>query len=268
MNQLRWHRLAPVLLAVVALGVIASLPVKIARGDDIASIRVREPVATIVKGVTVSQEFPAKGEEIRSLGLFLSRYGSVTRGSFLVTIDSQLGEQWQPLASESVPIAALRDRPTDPYAFRFRQPLAVTMDQRVRITVQSPEGDATNAIQWWSNPDFTHEGYAARVNGKQQEGILCFTVTYEPAIGRLIQVLGPAWTRATIFLNTGWQVMLLIGLGAIALSFVVIARLLVRFAPAASGGPPDASLTAHPGRREHSESNHASLSHTDELREP
>ncbi|GEM_PF-2986380 len=231
MNLGRLRPFVPVLIAVAALGAIACLPVSIARGDDIAVTRVREPAATIVKGVVVSQEFTAKGEAIRSLGLYLSRYGSAKAGTVQVTIDIQRGGQWQSLSLTSVPIAALSDTASDNYPLNFPQPLAVTIGQPLRITVQSSEADPVSAITWWSNPDFTHDGYAARVNGKQQEGILCFTVSYQPYSGRLIQLLEPAWKRATIFLSLGWQTVLLSGFATIALSFLVVARHLLRLSP-------------------------------------
>ena len=57
------------------------------------------------------------------------------------------------------------------------------MNQPIRMTVQSSEAEPASAIQWWSNPDFTPDGYVARVNGKQQAGILCFASPINPEPG-------------------------------------------------------------------------------------
>jgi hypothetical protein len=222
MNPARLRRLLPLLVAVALFSVIACLPVRIAGGDDISVTRAREPVAPIVSNVTVSQEFPAKGRAIRSLGLFVSSYGSSKRGTFQVTVDSQDSGRWQPRTSERIPVASLGDTSSDAYVLTFAQPLAVTMDQPVRISVQLSDADPASAITWWSNSDITHDGYPARVNGKQQMGILCFTVSYQPTSARLIQLLGPAWRRVTIFLNPAWQSVLLLGLGMSILSAIAI----------------------------------------------
>src|SRR5262249_43818544 len=150
--------------------------------------------------------------------LMLGTYQRINHGTFQVTLEAQRDGQWQMLASQLVQKETLGDMAIVSYTLPLPRPTAVTITERLRITVQSPDDGQANAITWWLNDkDIAREGFAALVNSEPQQGTLCFSVTYAHTSGRLIQFIGLVWERSTIFLNPRWRAALLFGLGMLLL---------------------------------------------------
>jgi hypothetical protein len=237
---MRWmhpRRLIAVLCGFAVLIVLCFMPVSIAQGDDITPTRARQPAARIVQGTTVQQYFPASGTTITEIGLVLGTYERIDHGTFQVLVEAQRNGRWQTLATKTVAKETLGNAATVSYALPFSPPLAVTMQEPLRITVQSPDEGQANAITWWMNDQETpREGFSMLINNEPQQGQLSFSVAYPHASGRLIQKIGLAWERSTIFLSPGWRAILLFGLGVLCLGVVLATYLLLAKVGAA---PPD-----------------------------
>lgn len=223
--------LIPALIGLLLLAAIAVLPVTVPRGDDVAVTQAKQPAGGIAKDVTVTQELPATGKAIRSLGLLLGTYKRANRGTLEITLEAQSPEgQWQPLATRTVAKAALPD--SQLYTLAFTPPLAVTIDQPLRITLRSADNlDFDNAVTWWTDPEWKPPSVAANqppyrlfVDGAPRSGAACFTITYTKASGRLFQTVTPLWERMTVFLNPAWSAALLAALALFAASFLVIGQ--------------------------------------------
>jgi hypothetical protein len=239
MSRIAPRRLLAILFGIAVPAALCFLPVSIAQGDDVSPVAARQPAARIAKGTVVQQEFPAAGTKIAEIRLILGTYERVNHGTFQVTIEAQRNGQWQPLASDTAQKETLGNSATVSYGLPLSQPLVVTPSERLRITVQSPDDGSQNAITWWMNDRYPqHEGFAAFVNGEPQSGTLCFSVTYPRASGRLIQRIGLAWERSTVFLNPGWRAALLTALGALLLGiFAAVYLLLATIGRAATASP-------------------------------
>lgn len=227
---MRWihpRRLLAVLCCFAVLITLCFMPVSIAQGDDVTPTRARQPAARIVQGTTVQQYFPASGTAISEIGLVLGTYERINHGTFQVLVEAQRDGQWQTLATRTVAKETLGNAATGSYVLPFSPPLAVTMQEPLRITVQSPDEGPANAITWWMNDlETPREGFSMRINNEPQQGQLSFSVVYPHASGRLIQKIGLAWERSTILLSPGWRVVLLLGLGILLLGGLLATCLL------------------------------------------
>jgi hypothetical protein len=231
MNLARPQRIAPFAVGVAALIVLAFLPVSLPEGDDLAVSRGKQPAGQITNGTVISQEFVSTGTSVTSLGLLLGSDERAEAGAVRVTLEAQRDGQWQMLASETAQEGDQRGATFGTIA--FSPPLAVTINQPLRITAQSSPAD-TRPVTWWVSTGFARDGFALSVNGSRRDDTLCFTIAYGRASGRLVQMLKPVWQRISIFLNPGWQVMLLFGFALIAAGLMAIAWHLF----GGSGDPP------------------------------
>ncbi len=216
--------LLPTLLGVAGLLAVALLPVSVPQGDDLRIADPKRPIGEIEQGVTVSQVFPATGSAITSLEVLLGTYQRINHGTLIVTLAALHGATWHPLAMRTLAKETIRDNAFA--AMSFTPPLAVTTGERLRLTLQSPDGPG-DGVAWWTNPDTVRDGSILAVNGGEQKGTACFAVTYVHPTGRLYRMVGPIWGRMTLFLNPGWRVFLLVGLATLAATFLVVSGILL-----------------------------------------
>lgn len=237
----RTRRLLPVCIGIAALVAIALLPaalpteeptstLAIARGDGAyatvapgAVAAPPRPIGAIFGGGTVAQEFPAAGTEITEAALVLATYQRDNSGTIQVMVQAQANGQWQTLGSRTVRKASLRDNVLN--AVTFDPPLAVKRGQSLRIVLQA-DGSEQNAITWWINPSYQRPGFALSRDGESVPGAAQFQISYGRRTGRLAGMIGPLWTRATLFLDTLWRVVLAAGLLMLAGGFLVLGRFL------------------------------------------
>ena len=220
MNLIRLRRGAPFAVGVAALIALAFLPASLPEGDDLVVSRGKQAAGQITNGTTISQELVSTGTSITALGLLLGNDERAEDGAVRVTLEAQHDGQWQMLASETVQEGDQRGAAFG--TISFAPPLAVTINQPLRITAQLPVANAYPAT-WWVSTGFARDGFALSVNGIRQDNTLCFTIAYGRASGHLIQMLTPVWQRITIFLNAGWQVVLLLGFVLVAAGLMTIA---------------------------------------------
>lgn len=241
----QFRRLLPVLIGLLILVVIGLLPVSLPTEDDSstqallqgdeANATPQRPIGGIFAGVTAAQEFPATGTEISAVALVLATYQRANSGTIQVVMQRQANGQWQTLGSQTVEKTKLRDDSFN--TVRFDPPLAVKRGQSMRIVLQA-DGDAQNAISWWINPSDQHPGFALFYNGDPLPGTAQFQISYARASGRLAEMIGPMWTRMTVFLDPLWRAILAIGILVLLSSFLVLGRYLPGTAPAFSQPPP------------------------------
>lgn len=170
----------------------------------------KRPVAPIYEGVSVTQEFTARGERIESVELQLATYARVNEGHVHLRVAHRVQGAWQTLATDTVLKRALVDN--DYHAFVFDPPLQVKPGARVALTVTADLQQA-NGITWWMSPGWRPEGHTLLVNGVEQDGTAHFDVKYAKLAGRAAaeSVRGAFWDRLTIFLDPPGQVLLVGG---------------------------------------------------------
>jgi hypothetical protein len=175
----------------------------------------------IARGIQVTQELPAPTDIVAGLGVLLSTYARLNQGKLQITLDANTDGRWENLATRSVQKGILND--TQFYTIEFSPPLHVTAGQMLRISLATDD-DASQAVSWWTDPDWQPAGYALRVNGAQIPGTGIFMLTTYRRYDHLYQAAGLIWSRATIFLNTSWRIVLAIAVGAgvIGLLFAAI----------------------------------------------
>lgn len=229
MSATRLRRVAAALLMAVAFATIALLPVTVPTADDTnpptpspaadGAENPGRPVGPLYGGKTAEQQFPAGGTGIRSVAFAPGTYRRTNRGVARVTIQAMHDGKWQELATRAIDKQALKDNIF--YSIAFSPPLAVAAGQPIRILLQS-DGEMGDAIAWWSNTRWQPDGYLLSLDGMPQDGTALFRVSYAPATGRLFQLLGPIWERATVFLDPFWRIVLVVGLGLLAGGLVLI----------------------------------------------
>lgn len=224
MNWRALRRWLPLLIGVVLLGVIAALPVTMATENDTNRLAVPgpvQPIGGIYKGMTAVQEFPSEGTAINAVSLRMATYKRVNKGAFTVTVSKQTGDTWQEIGTRSIRKAEIKDNSV--VTFTFDAPLPVARGQLVRITAQA-DGGAGDAVTWWVDPDARHDGFALTMNGKAKPGIAQFRVAYAQRTGRLIGMIGPVWSRITVFLSPFWRGLLAVGMCVLCASLLLLAR--------------------------------------------
>ena len=236
MNVRYARRAAPVAIAIVVLAIVAFLPVTVPTADEsgtplpgiapaaltnASNTPITRPIGGLFGSNTAKQQFPALGERIQSVALFLGTYQRENHGTLKVTIQSDTAGAWQDLATQAVDKAAIRDNAYQ--TIEFSPGLAVVKGQALQILVTT-NGSANDAVTWWVNGDWQPEGYALFYNGKRQEGTARFLVSYAPVSGHLFQHLGPLWRRLTLFLDPLWQIVLVFGLCIMVGTFVLLGR--------------------------------------------
>lgn len=206
------------LVGLAALVAVALLPVSVPQGDDVRIANTAQP-SPLAKGVMVSQEFPATGGTLTSLGVLLGTYKRINQGTLTLTLAAQRGGVWQTLATETFAKEMLRD--SEFMTVTFTPPLAVKTREMLRLTLQSPDR-LEDAVAWWTSPDVARQGFSLSIDGQPQMGAASFAVTYTHSTGRLFQMVGPIWGRLTLFLDPGWRFLLLVGLAILAITFLVL----------------------------------------------
>lgn len=236
----RWQRWLPVLIGLLILVAIGLLPVSLPTGDDTSTLAIPQeaganatprPIGGLFSGVTVAQEFPAAGTKISAASLVLATYQRANSGTIRVMLQTQTNGRWQTLGSQTMEKTTLRDN--EPNTVRFDPPPVVKLGEIVRIVLQA-DGNAQSAISWWINPSDQRPGFALFLNGRPQPGTAQFQISYTRASGHLVAMIGPIWTRITVFLDPLWRLVLLLGTVVLFSSFLVLGRYLPGKAPAFS----------------------------------
>ncbi len=235
MRILHLRRAVPIVVGVAILAFLALLPVTIPISDDTATPKpVPAPgtkedparaVGMIQNGVEATQQFPANATHIQTISLQIGTYRRVNHGTAQIVVQSGANGQWQDVATETIAKERLIDN--DFYTLSFSPPLTVEKGQLMRITLRS-DGGPNDAITWWTNTNWKPEGFALTYGGRPQEGAANFTVSYALQSGRLFASIGPLWQRMTVFLSPLWQVVLLLGAGALVGSFVALGYLFLQ----------------------------------------
>jgi hypothetical protein len=245
----RLKRLLPVLIGAFILVVVALLPISLATEDDTSTLAIARgdsvyttpvpdatlvpprPIGGIFAGVTVAQEFPTTGTEINAVALVLATYQRANSGTIQVTMQTRMNDQWQTLGSRTVEKATLRDNVLN--TVTFDPPLAVKRGQTIRIVLRA-DGDALNAISWWVAPSYQRPGFSLFLNDDPLPGTAQFQVSYARASGRLAEMIGPVWSRGTVFLDPFWRIVLAVGILLLLGSFLALGRYLPDRAAASS----------------------------------
>ena len=187
-------------------GMATPAPTTPATGDPFT------PIGPLFGGQVAAQQFPANGARVREIALFLGTYRRVNDGTLTVTLQAQRGGQWQDLAVRSFDKAAVRDNAY--LAVPLAPPVAVTRGEPLRVALRV-EGGSSEAITWWKETNWNPDGYLLLLNDQRQEGTARFRLSYAPESGPLVRLIGPLWSRLTLFLDPGWRVALAIGFGAL-----------------------------------------------------
>ncbi|MGI8857783.1 MAG: hypothetical protein ACR2JW_18765 [Thermomicrobiales bacterium] len=240
MNRYHLRRAIPAVIGGLVLAFVAFLPVTVPTADEsgvhlpgIPTITPStnslgaagtRPIGGLYGNIAAKQQFPAAGERIHSVALFLGTYRRTNRGDFQVAIQTNVAGEWKDLATRVVDKAGVTDNAY--YTLTFSPPLLVAKGQPLQIVLTSADG-AGDAITWWIDTSWQPQGYALAYKDTPQPGTALFLVSYAPDSGRLFQTLGPVWRRLTIFLDPLWQVVLILGFCVLAGSFVLLGRHLV-----------------------------------------
>jgi hypothetical protein len=224
------RRYVPLAVVALALLAIGFLPISIPTEDDTstsgapngppdysapavsAGDTTTHAIGPIGSGTVVTQDFPAGGTSVASLSFFLGITQRIDQGTMTVTLQTQQNGQWAPIATQTIDEAHLKDKSFS--TLSFAPPLAVARGQTIRIALAAdPGADAAvtgYANLLWNTPDFP-----LFVNGDRQQGAAIIRVSYARATGRVFQMLGPLWDRATIFLDPLWRAILALGVVAL-----------------------------------------------------
>lgn len=237
----RLKRLLPALIGAVILVAIGLLPASLPTEDPIGTLAIARgegvyatpvpgataipprPIGGVFAGVTVAQEFPTTGTAIAAVSLVLATYQRANSGTMQVMMQARTGGQWQTLGSRTVEKTTLQDNVLN--AVTFDPPLAVKRGQTIRIVLQA-DGDVRNAISWWLDPSYQRPGFALFLNGDPLPGTAQFEVSYARASGRLAGMIGPVWSRVTVFLDPFWRIVLVVGTLVLLGSFFALGRYL------------------------------------------
>ncbi len=215
-----WAAIATlVALVVVALVVPVSLPT----GDDINVPKGEMPqtVGALTTETTVTQQFLATGTAIRSVAMQFGTYRRTNRGTLRITVLAYQDAQWRNLAAQSLPTQTLGDN--EFATITFDPPLSVTIDQRLRLTVQS-DADEARAVTWWVNPDYAPAGDMLFVNDKPERGTARFSMTFASRQGTAVTMLGALFNRASILLNTGQRAALILAIVVLLAGILTFGR--------------------------------------------
>lgn len=232
----RWRVIGALVTGVIVIAALASLPVAVPDADDsgvplpgmatpvptaTAADDPFTPVGPLFGGQVAAQQFPANGARVREIALFLGTYRRANYGMVTVTLQAMRGGQWQDLAAQSFDKLTVRDNAY--LTIPFAPPVAVTTGEPLRVALRV-EGGSSEAITWWKEPNWNPDGYALLLNDRRQEGTARFRVSYAPEAGPLIRMIGPLWARLTVFLDPGWRVALVVGIGTLLAALVLAGR--------------------------------------------
>ncbi len=216
------RRFIPLAALLPVIFVAGLLPISLPAGDTaVPGSASNRPVDEIASGVTVTEQFPAGATAIASVSLLLATYQRANRGMLRVALLADTGGQWREQAAREVDTATLPDNAY--YTFTFPSPVPTTNGQRLRITLQS-DSRPGESVTWWSNPDWQQPDAALTVNGRTLPGSGIYRVSYVPESGRFFQMTGEIWRRSAVFLNTGWQAVLALGVAILVGSVFALTR--------------------------------------------
>ncbi len=218
----RWPWVAIATLVALAI-VVFVVPVSLPTGDDINVPKgeTPQPVGALTANITVTQQFPATGTAIRSVALQLGTYRRTNAGMLRVSVLAYQDAQWRVLAMQTLPTQTLADN--EFATITFNPPLAVTLDQRLRLSVQS-DADLARAVTWWVNPDYAPAEYMLLVNDKPERGTARFAITFAPRQGQIATMLGSVVSRASILLNAGQRVALILAAVVLLVGILMFGR--------------------------------------------
>lgn len=225
------------LLTIVAL---SRLRVSLPPHDDIQKPNMLDvPGVQIFEGVSVTQEFIARDDNIASVALMLATYARENPGRLKVELFQRRKSGWFRLAKERLEKRQLVDNAFQ--VFTFLTPLNVHVGDQLALKL-SADGPATSAITWRVFPDLTLPGHRMLVGEQRVPGTASFKLTYVGAKGRAggPYMRGRLWKRITIFLHAPGQVLLIAGFlcALFSLVWLTLAPLPER-ASEDDAGPPD-----------------------------
>lgn len=216
------RRVIEIGIGLLALVLIAVLPVAAPPGSDGAFDAMNhQPAGGIADGVSAVQQFPASGDAIRTVTVYLATFGRVNRGVLHLSVLAETAGGWQHLATRDLDERMLQDNSYTTLA--FSPPLPVARGKGVRLVMEA-SAPATDAVTWWTNPQWTQPGYQLTYNMNPVAGSAVFQVHYTRETRPLVLALGGAWPRVTTFLTAPWQGLLVIALVGMAASVALIFR--------------------------------------------
>jgi len=209
-------------LSALVLALVMVLPVAIPPGSNgVLDVVDHQPAGVIYKGISVTQQFPADGDAIHTVTVYLATFGRVNRGTLSISIFAESQKAWQRLATRTIDEATLPDNSYN--SLIFSPPLPVTHGGSVRIVLES-DSRPTDAVTWWVDPHASQPGHQLTYNAKAVQGTAVFQVHYAREAHPLILSLGAIWRGITPFLTAPWQAMLLLALVGTIASGVLIFR--------------------------------------------
>jgi len=210
-------------LSALVLALVAVLPVATPPGSNgVLDVADHQPAGAIYTGTSVTQQFPAGGDAIHTVTVYLATYGRVNRGTLKISVFAESQKAWQRLTTRTIDEATLPDNSYN--SLIFSPPLPVTRGGNVRIVLES-DSQPTDAVTWWIDPHVQQPGHQLTYNTKAVQGTAVFQVHYEREAHPLILSLGTIWRDATPFLTAPWQAMLLLALvGTIASGALIFRR--------------------------------------------
>ncbi len=222
MSAAQIRRYIPLALLVPIIFAAGFLPVSLPTTEmAIPEGGTKRPVGEISSGVIITEQFPAVARGITSASLLLATYQRANHGVLRITLLTNTDNQWQEQAIREVDTATLTDNAY--YTVIFPSPVPTMKGQRVRITLQS-DSRPGESVTWWRNPDEQRADTTLIVNGQTLPGSGIYRVSYAPESGRLFSMIGKVWRRSTVFLNPGWQAVLVLGLMILVASVGALTR--------------------------------------------
>jgi hypothetical protein len=202
------------LVCVLAATGLAFATVSIPTGDDIAtSGSAARPLPELCEGRIATQEFISTGTEIEGILFQVATFGRRNAGHLEVKVRALVKGKWQTLAKQRIAKRRLVDNEFK--RVEFTPPLAVKRGQRVAISLRSSK-DISQAISWWTNPDFRAPGMRLTLDGVEQTGAAVFSVNYKRLSGSVAAIHRPVWKRITLFLRPpGRRVMIVAAIAAL-----------------------------------------------------
>ena len=207
MKRLRQYRLLIGFgVSLVVALIVLLTPVSIPLAEDFRTpAKSASPSSPLIQGTEIAQRFPSREAPITSLALQFATYKRVNTGTLRVRLQALRDGQWQTVGDWTIEKDQLQDN-----AFQsFRLPRELLLPARTQLAVViTADGDPSQAISWWYDPTLALPDHQLLVNGTPQPGMGVFTIQYGRDEGSLITLLPNFWSRLTLFLNPGWQVVL------------------------------------------------------------
>ncbi len=216
MVEYRWRNLLIIGgLILLACGIL-TVPVHIPLAEGFRTPATSTvPSTPLIQGVNIQQQFSTTGAPIESIAIQLATYKRVNTGTVRLTIQALRGGQWQTLATKTAAKESLQDNAF--HSFVFDAPITSTVGEHLAITAVA-DGDTSQAISWWIDPNLRQPDFQLLVNGTPQPGMAVFSIAYAQESGPLVLLLPDLWMRLTIFLDPLWQAFLLLGLAIVVLT--------------------------------------------------